>query len=172
MQLETGEIHPANLDQNRGSVKSLASSGKTRVGSPQPFSIKNENKMKTFFLIASGIMSFFLSMNMDTNPSLPEVASQAHMQVISDCEEEPIILRGHVRGAGGIAVPFGQVVLKKLGQATPSHTATTDSNGDYTIVGIQAGVYKLGITASGYQPKLVTVTIVNELERSDTLIAQ
>ncbi|MGL4598864.1 MAG: carboxypeptidase-like regulatory domain-containing protein [Bacteroidia bacterium] len=128
--------------------------------------------MKTFFLIASGIMSLFFSMNMDTNPPLPEVASQAQMQVISDCEEEPIILRGHIRGTGGIVVPFGQVVLKKLGQSIPSHTATSDSNGDYTIAGIEAGVYKLGITASGYQPKVVTVTIVDDLERSDTLIAQ
>lgn len=127
--------------------------------------------MKIVFWVISGIIMLggMRSSNSNTTANAVSTISQ---YFVTDSDEDPIVMRGHVRNQSGLAISGASVALKKPGQSQPSYSTTTDASGDYIMTGIQADTYNLGISATGYYPKVVGIVISSEIERTDTLIAQ
>ncbi|HTF04387.1 MAG TPA: carboxypeptidase-like regulatory domain-containing protein [Bacteroidia bacterium] len=116
-------------------------------------------------LMLSGITS-----TNNNNNNVSDAMSAASKQVLTICEDDPIIMRGHVRTGAGQAIVGASVGLVKPGQTLPTYSTTSDSQGDYTLLPIP-GSYTLKISATGYLPKSVPVVFTVDTERTDTLIA-
>jgi hypothetical protein len=165
---------PPNLDQNLGLECTTCAVQEAPVWVVRKNQLQKQIKMKTLILAISGIMALFGSFQIQNNSNQPVAVTQVvhATAAVAACEEEPILLRGHVGNIAGNPISGASVVLKKLGEPLPSYATQTNSDGHYTIAGIDAGTYKLVISASGYQTKVVTIEITNDLERFDTLIVQ
>ncbi len=86
-----------------------------------------------------------------------------------DCDEEPIIVRGHALTVTG--TPINNVTVKLLQGGVVQNQTTTNSSGEYCMGGFESGTYVLNFTRTGYLPKNVNLTFSSEVVRIDTLIA-
>lgn len=68
-------------------------------------------------------------------------------------------LSGTVTAPSGAVVPNAQVSLKRISDSLTTETRT-DSSGSYKVSDLAPGDYELSITAEGYTPSTVTVTMV------------
>src|ERR1051326_5263315 len=74
-------------------------------------------------------------------------------------------LTGNVTDSSGAAIPNASVVALNTGTGV-SQTVTTDSSGTYRFNALQAGVYKVTISAAGFAAKAFDrVDIANNLVR-------
>lgn len=85
-------------------------------------------------------------------------------------EEDPIIVRGHVRNQSGTAIANASVKLKKNGVVVKQ--TTTNTSGQYIMGGVAADTYVLHLSADGYVTKTIDLAVSQEVVRIDTLIAQ
>jgi hypothetical protein len=90
--------------------------------------------------------------------------------VSPECDEEPIIVRGHVRTVNGSPINAASVKLKQGGVV--KYQTTTTSSGEYCMGGVTSGTYVLQLSASGYVTKNIDLSISSEVVRIDTLIAE
>lgn len=89
--------------------------------------------------------------------------------VSPECDEDPIIVRGHALTVSG--TPINNVTVKMLQGGVVKNQTTTNSSGEYCMGGFDAGSYVLNFTRTGYLPKNVNLTFSSEVVRIDTLIA-
>ena len=87
-------------------------------------------------------------------------------------DEDPVPMRGHVRGSGGSAISGAGASLTKAGQSNPAYSTSTDSNGSYSFGLVEQGSYTLRLSATGYITKSIPLTLTVSTERADTLIAE
>jgi protocatechuate 3,4-dioxygenase beta subunit len=125
--------------------------------------------MKTIVLIATGIVLLFGSEVNNMNPIANVVSDLSKLSTLND-DDEPIIVRGHVRNQSGTAITGAAVKLRKNGVVT--YQTTTDNTGFYKMTGVQAGDYVLQLSATGYVTKAINLSISAEINRTDTLIAE
>jgi hypothetical protein len=85
-------------------------------------------------------------------------------------DNDPIIMRSHVRNTGGYPIAGAAVSLILTGTSIPQYTGTTNSSGDYTFDAVDQGAYTFRIAASGYNTKNVGLTLTENHERTDTLV--
>jgi hypothetical protein len=120
-----------------------------------------------------GIVIILGGMSSTNNNNVTSKAMSATGEQISQVlvdEDDPIIMRGHVKNQAGQPVVGASVGLVKPGQTLPTYSTTSDSDGDYTLLPVP-GSYTLNISATGYLPKSVPVVFTVNTERTDTLIA-
>jgi hypothetical protein len=127
--------------------------------------------MKMMLWIISG-MIIILGAADAANPSVVTNAASEFSRVVPSVldDEDPIIVRGHVRNSAGLPVVGGSVKLKKNGVVT--YQATTNSSGAYLMSGVVAGNYVLQLSATGYQTKAIDLSISSEVIRIDTLLTE
>ena len=88
-------------------------------------------------------------------------------------DEDPVPMRGHVRGSGGSTPISGAgASLTKAGQSNPAYSTSTDSNGSYSFGLVEQGSYTLRLSATGYITKSIPLNLTVSTERTDTLIAE
>lgn len=108
--------------------------------------------------------------------SLTETATNAHAAkscvklVVPDCDEEPIIVRGHITTMTGTPISGASVKLKQGGVV--KYQTTTDGSGEYCIGGVTEGNYVFHASASGYITKTFDLPVTAEVSRTDSLVAQ
>ena len=90
--------------------------------------------------------------------------------VSPECDDEPIVVRGHVRTVTGSPINGASVKLKQGGVV--KYQTTTNSSGEYCMGGVTSGNYVLHLSATGYVTKTVDLSISSEVVRIDTLIAE
>jgi hypothetical protein len=90
--------------------------------------------------------------------------------VSPECDEEPIIVRGHVRTVTGSPINGATVKLRQGGVV--KFQTSTNSSGEYCMGGVTSGNYVLQLSATGYITKTVDLSISSEVVRIDTLIAE
>ena len=127
------------------------------------------NKMKKIVSVIFAITLAFAGMQ--SNTDIAGKISKANQVVKPLCDDEPIVMRSHVRNSGGFPISGATVSLKLVGTDEPQYSGTTDSNGDYTFDEVVQGNYHYKITASGYYTKNVSLGLHVNTERTDTLIA-
>ncbi len=88
------------------------------------------------------------------------------------CDDDPIVMRGHVRNISGNPISNAGVTLTLSGASTPEYSTTTNSQGEYSFPEVCPNNYMLKLTASGYVTKSIPLDLQVNTERSDTLIAQ
>lgn len=87
-------------------------------------------------------------------------------------DDEPIILRGHIKRPHGIAITNGTVGLIQAGQSVPFVTVNTDSDGAYTVDQLAPGNYTLRLSAPDHITKDVSLNAQVNVTRTDTLQEQ
>ena len=88
-------------------------------------------------------------------------------------EDEPIVIRGHVKNTSGGNIIGASANLFVAGTSTSIRSTTTDSNGQFSMSALSSGSYVLKLAASGYQNKDVNITLTtSNITRTDTLMAQ
>lgn len=108
--------------------------------------------------------------------SLTETATNAHAAkscvklVVPECDDEQIIVRGHVTTMTGTPINGASVKLKQ--GSVVKYQTTTNSSGEYCIGGVTEGNYVLHLSASGYITKTVDIPVTAEISRTDSLVAQ
>lgn len=100
-------------------------------------------------------------------PAAAAHAASGFTKVVVSDDEDPIIVRGHVKNQIGLPIMGASIKLKKNGAV--AYQATTNSLGAYHMSGVQAGSYVMYIGATGYQTKVVSLNITSEVVRVDTL---
>lgn len=90
--------------------------------------------------------------------------------VSRECDDEPIVVRGHVRTLAGSPIDGASVKLKQGGVVM--YQTTTNSSGAYYMDAVTSGNYVLHLSADGYITKTVDLSITSEVVRVDTLIAK
>lgn len=78
---------------------------------------------------------------------------------------------GHVNDSSGAAVPGAEVAVTNQGTSVTSKTAT-DSVGDYSVSGLEAGVYTVTVTQKGFETSQTTgVQLANQAtQRVDAVL--
>ena len=128
-------------------------------------------KMKKIISVIFAITLAFLGMQ--NNMHIPSGnLNSAGKFLHSFCDDEPIVMRSHVRTSGGLAISSASLTLTPSGTSTPKYSGTTDSNGNYTFDAVTQGDYQYQITASGYYTKTVSLGLHADTDRTDTLIAK
>jgi hypothetical protein len=127
--------------------------------------------MKFTLLIASGLFMAFAQV--DTS----KILSPAPLDVTCvteslTCEDDPIVMRGHVRNIAGNPLSGVTVTLTLSGNSTPEHSTSTDSQGEYVFPEVCPNSYVLKLAKSGYVTKNIPLDLQVNTERTDTLIAQ
>lgn len=87
-------------------------------------------------------------------------------------DDEPIILRGHIKRPHGIAISNGTIGLIQAGQSIPFVTVSTDSDGAYTVDQLAPGNYTLRLSAPDHVTKDVSLNAQADITRTDTLQQQ
>src|SRR5882724_2269607 len=64
------------------------------------------------------------------------------------------MITGRVVNSAGEPLSGAAVYASSLGASTRSHGATVDSNGEFRIDGLEAGLYRVSAGAPGYVPAL------------------
>jgi hypothetical protein len=128
--------------------------------------------MKNIIKIVSVVVFFGSALQqMNTTSGKCVSAVKCFTGTISpDCDEEPIIVRGHACTITG--TPLGSVTVKMLQGGVVVTQTTTDDEGGYCMGGFKSGSYVLNFTCTGYVAKNVNLTFSSEVVRTDTLIAQ
>ncbi|MDQ3110982.1 MAG: carboxypeptidase-like regulatory domain-containing protein [Bacteroidota bacterium] len=85
-------------------------------------------------------------------------------------EDDPILMHGRIRTGSGGAISGASVVLYYAGTTNTAYSATSDSNGDYTINPVAAGSYTVEIRHSSYITKTYALTITATITQTDTLL--
>lgn len=118
----------------------------------------------------SGIVILLSANNVQNIGTIVTSAAEIS-RVIPDGEDEPIIVRGHVRNELGSPIENATVKLKQGGAVI--HQAYTNDLGYYSISDVMPGTYQLNISADGYVPATdVIVAGSTEIVRADTLVAE
>jgi hypothetical protein len=80
----------------------------------------------------------------------------AHGQIITST------ILGHVNDSSGAAIPGAEVAITNQGTSITSKTAT-DSVGDYSLSGLEAGTYTVSVTQKGFETSQTTgVVLTNQ----------
>lgn len=87
-------------------------------------------------------------------------------------DEDPVIMRGHVKNTSGQGIANASVSITAAGQSTPVQSTTTGTDGGYIFLDVAQGTYDLKFTASGYVTKTVTLNVQANINRTDTLIQE
>jgi hypothetical protein len=85
-------------------------------------------------------------------------------------DEDPIIVRGHIKNQSGVVISGASVRLVKSGVVVKQ--TTTNTSGAYLMGGVAADTYELHLSATGYVTKVINLPVSQETVRTDTLIAQ
>lgn len=129
--------------------------------------------MKTIFLMIGGFL--FSLIGATENPTAPAKIKSTSPVVIKRIiitDEQPVLMHGHVKRPGGLALPGASVSLRKIGETLPSFSGTSDENGDYTFSSVGQGEYELRLAATTYVTKFAGVTVSTDFSRTDTLVSQ
>lgn len=86
-------------------------------------------------------------------------------------DDDPIVMRSHVRTGGGLPIAGASVTLTATGTSLPQYSGLTDSSGDFTWDQVAQGNYSYRISKNGYQNKSVNLSLTSNTERTDTLVA-
>lgn len=78
--------------------------------------------------------------------------------VFAQSSSSQAALRGQVLDAAGAAVPNGKLTLTDVAKGT-THTAVSDSEGNYLFLGLLPSTYELRAEASGFAPRVVRVVL-------------
>lgn len=94
--------------------------------------------------------------------------------LLASCNEDEetsgFSLEGTVVNTTGIGVAGATVSLWRSGENIAGYTATTDVEGNYSLINILNGDYELRIRASGYEDYSVSITVNgNSGDRDDTI---
>ena len=120
-----------------------------------------------------GVVVFFFGtlqqMNLNSETGAKAAADCCRL-TSPECDEDPIIVRGHVCNISGSPINGASVKLKQGGVV--QYQTTTNSSGDYCMGGVTSGNYVLHLSADGYITKTVDLGISSEVNRTDTLIAE
>lgn len=125
--------------------------------------------MKTILWIASGIILLLGSTEVQNLSKMMTV--DAPVVAPDDREDdEPIVVRGHVRDDLGVPIE-GVSVSLRIGGAVV-YQSYTNSSGFYKMTGVESGNYALRFEAADYTPKQVSLYIGSETVRTDTLYTE
>lgn len=128
--------------------------------------------MRIIFWIASGLV-MALAQAETSKMQLPALPIDAVCTTENlSCEDDPIVMRGHVRNISGNPISNAGVTLTLSGGSTPEYSTSTNSQGEYVFPEVCPNGYTLKLTASGYVTKNIPLDLQMNTERSDTLIAQ
>lgn len=129
--------------------------------------------MKTFNLFLCFFMLLTVSITSCTDKDIPSPSlpgSTTANDAASNREEDPIIIRGHVKNSNGSVIAGASANLFIPGQDTAIRTVTSNTDGQYTMSGLSSGDYYLKISAAGYVTKTVNILLTVNTERTDTLV--
>ena len=88
-------------------------------------------------------------------------------------DEEPVIIKGHVKDIFGGGIGGANVELYPFQGLERLQSTQTDPMGAYQLPdSVELGSYDLKFSAVGYQPKTVSITVHEEVNRTDTLLAE
>ena len=74
-------------------------------------------------------------------------------------------LSGTVKGPSGASIANATVSLKRINNGLTTETRT-DSGGSYRVPDLMPGDYELSVTAEGYSPSTMTVTMVSGVDET------
>ena len=131
-------------------------------------------KFKTMsnLLKVLGVVVFFFGalQQVNLNPDSANTASDCCRLVSPECDDDPIIVRGHVVNLSAAPISGASVKLKQGGVV--KHQTTTNGSGEYCMDGVEEGNYVMQLSAEHYVTKNINLSISSETVRTDTLIAE
>lgn len=127
--------------------------------------------MNNFFKVISFVVLLFGALqHFNTHPETSTDAAKSFSQLRSpECDEDPIIVRGHA--CDGTGTPIGSVSVQLKQGGIVKYETSTNEYGDYCMGGVGAGTYVLRLAAEGYVTKTVDLGISAQVTRTDTLEA-
>src|ERR1044072_5970607 len=118
--------------------------------------------MKTIVFICSTVLFLMCATEEVSKTSGKSAMLNVGKQSSLKCgDEDPIIVRGHVNNVSGSPISGALVRLKKNGVV--QYSATTNSQGDYLMSGVQSSTYLMLIGATGYVTKSFDIGVTSEI---------
>jgi len=128
--------------------------------------------MKMIMIIACLLTGIALPSCEKQDLEVQTVSSPGEGTVSVRSDDEPIIMRGHVKNTSGQAIASASVTLTASGQSSPAYSTTTDSYGAYYFGSVAQGSYNLKLSASGYVTKNIGLNANVNITRTDTLLME
>lgn len=134
--------------------------------------------MKTFNFFLCLFILLTVSITSCTDKEVPSPSTStlpgapATDEAVQYREEDPLVIRGHVKNTNGSAISGATVDLVTSSQNTLVRSTTTGTDGQYIMSGLDSNNYSLKISATGYAGKIVGIILTTNIERTDTLVVE